>query len=237
MRAWILILIFSYGSPMASGIYKQYLIIWNVGQGSWATLVKPDECLHMDMGGEYNQTAKVLKFCRGKTNKLFLSHADWDHYSFAKFSPLFDCRLNQLRPIDEMNLSFFTAKKVCMAPDHENLFPQGKNINTKIKNKTSQVAWIKRFKMLIPGDAPSAQEKLWNYSKIWDARILILGHHGSKTSSSEFLLTQLGHLKLAIASARKLKYGHPHQIIINRLKNHSIPLLTTQDWGSIAIVD
>ncbi|MBK7961611.1 MAG: hypothetical protein IPK04_10715 [Bdellovibrionales bacterium] len=81
--------------------------------------------------------------------------------------------------------------------------------------------------------------------KIWAAnltnletkqiKVLILGHHGSKTSTSEALLQRLPRLKFAIATARESRYGHPHFVVLNRLRQHRIPILRTEDWGHIGL--
>ena len=59
-------------------------ILWNVGQGQWATYVDSFFCIHFDIGGEFMPWNDVLRECRYKRNFLFLSHGDWDHIRFAK---------------------------------------------------------------------------------------------------------------------------------------------------------
>jgi beta-lactamase superfamily II metal-dependent hydrolase len=89
-------------------------------------------------------------------------------------------------------------------------------------------------KLLIPGDSPKKMERLWSpliaHKKI---KWLSLSHHGSKTSTSEAFLKNAPFLTQAIASARHKVYGHPHKIILNRLKQHGIATLRTEDWGNI----
>lgn len=66
-------------------------------------------------------------------------------------------------------------------------------------------------------------------------RVLALGHHGSRTSTSKDLLKELPNLKLAIASARKRRYGHPHRETVEALGKFKVPILSTEDWGNIVI--
>ncbi|WP_413584632.1 ComEC/Rec2 family competence protein [Bdellovibrio sp. HCB274] len=99
-------------------------------------------------------------------------------------------------------------------------------------NAASQVVAFKRF--LFPGDSPIKAESLWQgLPWVTNARVLVLGHHGSRTSTSEELLDHLPVLKMAIASARWERYKHPHAEVIYRLKKRQIPLLKTEDWGNI----
>lgn len=91
---------------------------------------------------------------------------------------------------------------------------------------------------LITGDSPRRQELQWSCGKRFSqlaqrTHILVLGHHGSKTSTSEELLARLPNLRQAIASARFARYGHPHEEVVRRLKSHGIALLRTEDWGSL----
>ena len=70
-------------------------------------------------------------------------------------------------------------------------------------------------------------------ANLTEAQYLLLGHHGSRTSTSEQLLVGLPHLKLAIASSRHRRFGHPHLETQLRLKSHHVPLITTEDWVNI----
>jgi competence protein ComEC len=88
----------------------------------------------------------------------------------------------------------------------------------------------------VPGDSPIDQEKLWIHNfKLNRARILILGHHGSQTSTGKDLLKSLKRVRLAIASSRHRRYGHPHMKTQTALRARAIPLLTTEEWGTIRI--
>ncbi|MCB9026594.1 MAG: hypothetical protein H6625_09780 [Bdellovibrionaceae bacterium] len=90
-------------------------------------------------------------------------------------------------------------------------------------------------KILIPGDSPSFLEKIWLSRISKQIQILLLGHHGSSTSTSDYLLQKLSHINIAISSARRKKYGHPTLKIQSKLKQYFIPLLSTEEWGSIII--
>src|SRR5690606_34775821 len=69
--------------------------------------------------------------------------------------------------------------------------------NAKTANDLSRVVLWNGF--LIPGDSSQAIEKTWvgDFSDLDRVRVLILGHHGSRTSTSHALLSQLTRLKMA----------------------------------------
>jgi competence protein ComEC len=112
----------------------------------------------------------------------------------------------------------------------------------KTANEVSRVFVIEQT-IVAPGDSPQKAEKYWapqlalhQTNQIQDQnriRILVLGHHGSRTSTSMALLSRLPHLTSAIVSARKKKYGHPHAEVVARLRDKKIPMLLTEEWGSL----
>ncbi len=103
-------------------------------------------------------------------------------------------------------------------------------------NVKSQIYAIKDV-ALIPGDSTKKQEQVWSENLAGSGRMkwLILGHHGSQTSTSLPLLQNLRHLKLAIASCRRKRYGHPHASVVKRLHMRGVSVITTEDWGAIRL--
>jgi competence protein ComEC len=227
------IFIFSHPLQQDSG---EKVIVWNVGQGSWTTLIKSDLCLHVDMGGTLYPKG-VFAFCAQKQNILFITHFDWDHINFIqqskKIFPTLCLQSHKPKELSYRKRKLLEDVPSCQmrAPDlqqiHQSLF---------IEQNESSI-YILAKKILITGDAPEKLEnKILQNSGLKDVQVFLLGHHGSKTSSGENLLRSLPHLKMTIASCLKKKYGHPHPLIVQRLKSHHTPLLITEEYGSIAIL-
>ena len=223
--------------------YENLWIVWNIGQGQWVTHVEPEQCIHYDIGGDLgsykNIQASLNKLCSLKQNRVFLSHWDFDHFSnLASLSQkmLHVCWASR-PPLTRDNISVQRIIALNIPPcavdwklssEIKNWFPQ----TGKTSNDFSIVSLEEQF--LMPGDSPIKQEKIWSrLMKIHNVRVLILGHHGSRTSTGEELLQQLPRLKLAVASARLSKYGHPHSETLLRLRKNKTPVLKTEDWGSI----
>ena len=99
-------------------------------------------------------------------------------------------------------------------------------------NEASQVFSFKN--VLMPGDSTTKQEGLWS-QRPWVplSHVLVLGHHGSNTSTSQSLLCRMRNLKMAVSSARWRRYSHPPPETVARLKKARVPLLRTEDWGHI----
>lgn len=212
------------------------LTVWNVGQGQWVTLSDDSGCWHFDTGGEFAPWPAIMALCRRRANFVWLSHWDWDHLSFAGGARrnLPDiCFLGKpLGPANAKKLRALYEAKDCSAKIG---FESWAGYDRGEANERSRVALVRE--VLIPGDSTRTQEKRWvrELAGVERARILILGHHGSRTSTSKILAANIPRVRMAIASARFRRYGHPHREVEKRMKEKQIPVLRTEDWGTIRI--
>ena len=213
------------------------LVVWNVGQGLWTTIEESSRCLHFDTGGERNPVPRVLAQCRGKQNELRYSHWDWDHVGLiGKLKTQMNSVCMAARPGGQAprdRAKIFEGIPSCATPTpHLNELVTTRLAKT--ANDSSRAFILDQ--VLFPGDASRAEEKSWVHNRsLSQVRILIVGHHGSRTSTSEALLDQMPQLKMAIVSARMARYGHPHAEVIERLQRHGVPVLRTEEWGEIHV--
>ena len=93
------------------------------------------------------------------------------------------------------------------------------------------------FSMLFTGDAEAeTEERLIGAGANVKARILKVGHHGSRYASSERFLRE-GEFKAAIISdGAENRYGHPNQDALNRLRSLGMELHRTDLEGEITII-
>lgn len=117
------------------------------------------------------------------------------------------------------------------------LFPNQDVRNWETNNSSIVGMYVyKDTSFLLTGDAPIATESylIKKYPTL-TTDVLKLGHHGSRTSSSEGFLKSI-HPGLAIISAGKgNSYGHPHQEVVERLSMLDIPSFSTIDFGTITL--
>ena len=88
---------------------------------------------------------------------------------------------------------------------------------------------------LFSGDLPKGIEE-YQASIMGDglrANVLKLGHHGSRTSSSEYWLAAVAPEVAVISAAKGNSYGHPHPEVLALLSKLAIPHLGTYDEGTI----
>ncbi len=200
----------------------------------------------------------VLKELKGmgvnRIDILVLTHRDFDHIGGAKglvghipihvimVSPYFVPSQAERTWLDQAR-QLGTQLKV-EAPDDgwrfgksefHVLWPVEKEPTTNgrslvIEGKMGGKVW------LFTGDLeiPEEQKLIRRYPNL-KVDILKVGHHGSRTASSDKFLKTI-QPKLAIISVgAHNRYGHPHQEVLNRLSRLKIPYLRTDQTGAVTI--
>ncbi|MEI6810623.1 MAG: MBL fold metallo-hydrolase [Candidatus Nomurabacteria bacterium] len=90
---------------------------------------------------------------------------------------------------------------------------------------------------LLTGDLPSTEEsKLISGGLTKNITVYKAGHHGSKYSSGELLLTYIKPEYSVISAGKNNKYGHPNSETIERLQKYSKEILSTIDRGTISFI-
>lgn len=214
---------------------RDRLIVWNVGQGLYTSLIQDHLCIHIDAGGE-QISKKVKNLCRDKINRVYITHADWDHIShlytmrrdFPKLCLIHSCpetyHPKKRKLLDGIPLC--KNKEDSIVIEHK-IFRKQVTEN----NDHSRVYQV--YDILIPGDLSKKYEKQIRAKSI---KTLVLGHHGSNTSSHSEFLNRLNKLRQTISSARQSKYGHPHQEVLKRsLAIPKLSVIRTEVWGSLII--
>lgn len=220
---------FNLESYIVSSIY-----FINVGQGDAILLRNQRHAVLVDTGGSlYSDIAKetLIPFFASiqlyKLDAVWISHEDYDH-SGALASLLEDF------PIDVIlrNESSWSINSWNL----ENLNVQIEATNND-RNDQSAVIYTEMLgqKILLMGDASvSVEEEIISENPSLDVDVLKLGHHGSKTSTSDAFIEQITP-KLAIISVGRNNYGHPDETVIERLNAFDIPYLRTDQVGTILL--
>jgi competence protein ComEC len=90
---------------------------------------------------------------------------------------------------------------------------------------------------LLDGDLPTTKESLLLTNNLpHTITVYKAGHHGSKYSSGEQLLTYIKPEYSVISAGKDNKYGHPNPEALERLKTYSKNILSTIDSGTITFV-
>lgn len=87
---------------------------------------------------------------------------------------------------------------------------------------------------LLTGDAPIAVERalISTYSNL-RSDILKVGHHGSNTSSDQTFLEAVAAQYAIISAGANNRYGHPTQLVLDKLTGAGAQILRTDESGTI----
>ncbi|MBZ9569843.1 MBL fold metallo-hydrolase, partial [Patescibacteria group bacterium] len=120
------------------------------------------------------------------------------------------------------------------------LFPL-ENLEGKIVKNTNNTSIIGKLvfnenSFLFTGDAyKSVEKKLLEKGVKFSSNVLKVGHHGSKTSTSEEFLEKV-FPEIAVVQIGENKYGHPSYEVLERLEKFAIKILRTDKAGDIKII-
>ena len=92
------------------------------------------------------------------------------------------------------------------------------------------------FSMLLPGDAEEQTEhRMLTKDLNLKTRILKVAHHGSKYATSQDFLDRVKPEAAIISCGEWNRYGHPAQVVLDRLKTMNVKVYRTDLQGEITI--
>jgi beta-lactamase superfamily II metal-dependent hydrolase len=92
------------------------------------------------------------------------------------------------------------------------------------------------FSMLLPGDAEEQTEhRMVTKDENLKAKILKVAHHGSKYATSDDLVNRVKPEVAIISCGAWNRYGHPAQVVLDRLRAANVKLYRTDLHGEISI--
>ena len=92
------------------------------------------------------------------------------------------------------------------------------------------------FSILLTGDAEAqTEQRMMEQGARLAAKVLKVGHHGSKYASSEDFLRQARFKDAVISCGADNRYGHPSQEVLDRLRAAGVKIYRTDLQGEITI--
>lgn len=219
----------------------------DVGQGLATLIVKNNKGILYDTGpawqGGSMAELEILPYLQREgieLERIILSHDDNDHSGGAK-------ALLKAYPNAELMSSstknYGEHRRVaCFLGNHWQwqglsfrvLSPE--NMVARADNADSCVLLIEdgRHSVLLTGDAETKNEQIFART-LGQIDVLQVGHHGSKTSTGEFLLAQTKPAVAIISSGRWNPWKFPHSSVVERLKQHQSAVENTAVSGQIRV--
>lgn len=148
-----------------------------------------------------------------------------------------------LNAVEEYNVTLYRTQAGDTIPMEgvgaKVLAPPEGYLETEERNENSIVIKLTHgnASFLFTGDAEDEGERylVETYGERLQATVLKAGHHGSKSSTSGALLDAVDPQVVVISSAYESQYGHPHEEVLERLEERSIPTYWTATHGHVVL--
>ena len=218
---------------------NNYVYFIDVGQGDSALIVtKNNKSILIDTGGKVGSNYSLMKsnvipFFKSigirKLDYLFITHGDYDHAGYGidlvnNFNVKNRFTNKGKYNLLEKKLNIKSFNNSYIKIDNVEIY----SLNSKLYNNENSdslvlLVIIDNYKLLFMGDASINTEKdIMNNYDIGDVFILKVGHHGSKTSSSEEFINSVNPKYSIISVGKNNKFGHPNKEVLDNLSNSKI---------------
>ncbi len=262
LKLFFILLIFHFMIPLFSN--NIYIKMLDIGQGDSILLHFNKKSILIDTGGVYsykNNEADGKIFYNiilpafkslgiGKLDYLIITHGDADHMgeaiqlieNFKVEVVIFNCgEYNNLekkliKVLEKKKIKYYSCIKELNIDKNKLYFFQTKEYNNENDNSNVIYTEIEGYRFLFTGDAGVLKEKdildTYDISKI---DVLKVGHHGSRTSTSELFLKKINPQIALISAGRDNKFNHPHDEVLKLLNKYKVKVFSTKEFGSITI--
>lgn len=238
------------------------ITFFDVGQGDAEFIETPDKKQILIDGGPglsiLEKLGKAMPFYDRYIDLIILTHPEYDHINgLIEIIKRYDIGaiittgvINDtdqykewIRIIKEKEIPIYIAQAGGKLDLGNNIFMDilhpfenlaGKKVSNTNNSSIVNKLIYNDFEVLFTGDIEkSTENKLISAGINLNSDILKIAHHGSKTSTGEEFLRAVNALLAIIEVGKDNQYGHPHQEVLDRMKNLSI--FTTGADGNIKI--
>ena len=230
------------------------MTVMDVGQGQCILLQNDDRYYLVDCGGDYGEdaadTAAQLLLSQGiyEIDGLILTHYDEDHAGGAeaflsriRVNAIYLPEMDDPSGIREALTDKYSDSIIWIAQDRE-MPVSGANItlySTSAGNSDNESSLCVLFQpencdILITADRSGRGERaLLAQTQFPDIEILVVGHHGAKSSTSLELLAATQPEIAVISVGKNNNFGHPSREVLDRLALFGCQVYRTDIQGTI----
>ena len=198
----------------------------------------------IDTGGRYNYSLSenvIIPYLQStgirSLDYLILSHGDYDHMgeainlvnNFKVEKVIFNCgEFNELeheliKVLDKKKISYYSCIKELNIDNNKLYFLNNKDYGNENDNSSVIYTKLHNYKFLFMGDAGvEVEDYLLKKYNLKNIDVLKVGHHGSKTSSSQSFIDEINPKYSVISVGKNNRYGHPNKDVLNNLDNSKI---------------
>ncbi|HEZ4491556.1 TPA: DNA internalization-related competence protein ComEC/Rec2 [Neisseria meningitidis] len=243
LRPWAVLLLagFVFYRPPGVPENEVAVTVWDAGQGLSVSVQTANHHLLFDTGTAAAAQMGIVPSLNAagvrRLDKLVLSHHDSDHDGgFQAVGKIPNGGIYAGQP------EFYEGARHCAEQrwqwdgvDFEFLMPsERKNIDDNGKSCVLRVV-AGGAALLVTGDLDTKGEEslVGKYGGNLYSQVLVLGHHGSNTSSSGVFLNAVSPEYAVASSGYANAYKHPTEAVQNRVRAHGIKLLRTDLSGAL----
>ena len=134
-----------------------------------------------------------------------------------------DLELELIKVLDDKNIKYYKGLKQLNINNNVIYFLNKELQDNENDNSSVIYAEINGTKILLMGDAGvNVEKEILNKYNLSNIDVLKVGHHGSKTSSSESFISKINPIYSIISVGKNNWYGHPNEEILEILKDTDV---------------
>ena len=218
----------------------------DVGQGDSTLIELNNKNILIDTGGRPNSSTslvlnKTIPYLKSlgikKIHYAVLTHGDFDHMGEAinlvnnfkvekvifNCGPYNDLEKELIKVLDKKKIKYYSCIKELNIDKNKLYFLQTKEYDNENDNSNVIITELDGYKFMFMGDASITTEKeIMSIYNLPDIDVLKVGHHGSKTSSSEEFINEINPKYSIISVGKNNRYGHPNKEALSNLKKSKI---------------
>jgi competence protein ComEC len=229
------------------------LLAADIGQGNAVIVRTATHTLVYDSGPRYSPESDaghrvlvpLLRALDDRVDTLMLSHRDSDHTGGAAAVLQMQPQAILLSSIEDAHeLQALRKSQRCVAGQRwqwdgvgfEVLHPDAGDYE--IVNKSNAMSCVLRISngartALLVGDIEQPQEaRLVARGALAPTDLLLVPHHGSKTSSSEAFLDSLQPAVAVVQAGYRNRFGHPAQLVLERYRKREVLVIDSPRCGA-----
>ncbi len=229
------------------------LDVLDVGQGLASVIQTAHHSLVFDTGAKSADSfdmgaVVVLPWLRGQgithLDRLMVSHADTDHSGGARAllaeMPTTDIWVSAADTLPEYPTQFCQAGQtwewdgVSFTVLHPSADFNGSNSKDNNRACVLRISNSQHSVLLSADIEREAETWLVQHEKV-ASEVLLIPHHGSKTSSSPAFIEAVAPSVGIITSGYRNRFNHPHPSVVARYAAYNIKLLNTVDSGELRL--
>lgn len=221
--------------------------VLDVGQGQCILLQSQGKTYMVDCGGDDNEAVAdlaaetLLSQGISHIDGMILTHYDRDHVGSAGYflsrvpaDAVFLPREDEIG-ISEGNRTILVERNLVLeyGSTRITLFPAEAGASDN-ENSICVLFQTEKYDILITGDRSiQGEHTLLEQMKLPQLELLVVGHHGSKTSTGEELLAATMPETAVISVGAGNSYGHPSQEVLDRLEEYGCTIYRTDLDGTV----